>query len=543
MKATTTYRIGQVFFDQEAGRLIDAAHKPVALRAQSMQVLQVLVESPGSVVTRDTLHERVWPRVVVTDDSLTQCIGEIRRAIGDLRHETLRTVARRGYALELQPAAPAATHPRPAPAWRAWIVFVVLGMVLLAAGAGWRVWSEARSARSWSFGARPPIAVLAFRSGASAERSGFSAAVAEELIAELARDTDLRVISARSSFSLDPSRTSAADIARLLKVRYLVDGRVQRAGESLALQVELIDARDGHVVWIGDRTSTAGELAQGRAELVQGIASSLGASMRMAEERRSLQRAPRNLDAYELTLRGYAGKHTFTPQSYRTARADVQRALAIDPDHAPAWACLANLNAFDAFNGITGEWQRTQLKEVHAQALRAVELDPALPYAYQALALTLTYMGQHAQALEAVSAAIRLAPHDPDSQASFARSLAEVGRAPEAAEKMDQVLSYYPLTPNYITAMDTHIRWAAGDLHRTLDRAGECITQAPRLVLCRVHKIVALVELGRVAEAKQELQSLAAIAPVDANLFMASMGGVPAYQARKRTALDALGVP
>jgi adenylate cyclase len=541
MNASTTYRIGQVFLDRKTGQLVDAGNKAIALRAQSMQVLEVLVESAGSVVTRETLHERVWPHVVVTDDSLTQCIGEIRRVIGDARHETLRTVARRGYALELQPAEGAGPHPQPA--WRAWVVAALAGAVLLGAGLDWRMSSESQSSRSYAFGPRPPLAVLAFRSAESGERSGFSAAVAEELLAALARDTDLPVISARSSFSLDPSATSLRDIARLLKVRYLVDGQVRREGESLLLQVELIDAQDGRVVWIGYRGVTARNLAQGRSELVEGIASNLGASMRRAEERRALQRPPGNLDVYELTLRGYAGKHTFTPESYRAARADLQRALAIDPQHAPAWACLANLNAFDAFNEITGEWRRTQLGEVRVQALRAVELDPELPYAYQVLTLALIYMGEHAQALEAASAAFRLAPHDPDNQTLLARALAEVGQAREATEKMDQALPYYPLVPNYITATDAHIRWAAGDLDRAVERANECNVQAPRLVLCHVHKIVALVELGRTAEARQDLLSLQGITPVSSEIFMRSMGGTPEYRARKRAALDALGVP
>ena len=85
--------------DLERRELLDAAGRPTALRAQALNVLLVLGEHAGHVVGKDDLMRRVWGDVVVTEDSLVQAVGDIRRVLGDSKHERVRTVPRRGYLL------------------------------------------------------------------------------------------------------------------------------------------------------------------------------------------------------------------------------------------------------------------------------------------------------------------------------------------------------------------------------------------------------------------------------------------------------------
>lgn len=87
MDASTRYRIGLATFDSARGLLLDETGRTVALRAQALTVLEVLVAHNHAVVTRETLLELVWPNVVVTRDSLVQCISEIRWAVGDGAHD------------------------------------------------------------------------------------------------------------------------------------------------------------------------------------------------------------------------------------------------------------------------------------------------------------------------------------------------------------------------------------------------------------------------------------------------------------------------
>ena len=94
---------------------------------------------------------------------------------------------------------------------------------------------------------------------------------------------------------------------------------------------------------------------------------------------------PRDLDVYELTLRGIARKHQFSPEATRAGRADLEEAIRRDPNYAPAWAYLAWLNLIDMLLQFTGEWQFSQLGDVIVQFNRAVELDPGHPAPYQGL--------------------------------------------------------------------------------------------------------------------------------------------------------------
>lgn len=92
-------------FDFEANELLDEAGEPVSLRPQCLAVLRCLAGSLGRMVAKEELMRAVWPGVVVTDDSLVQCIGELRRALGDADHRVVRTEHRRGYRLVASSAA------------------------------------------------------------------------------------------------------------------------------------------------------------------------------------------------------------------------------------------------------------------------------------------------------------------------------------------------------------------------------------------------------------------------------------------------------
>lgn len=106
--------LGEHALDLGRGELLDAAGQPAALRAQALALLCVLGERAGEVVGKDELMRRVWGDVVVTEDSLVQAVGDIRRVLGDADHRIVRTVPRRGYRLQGEPSTPA-----PQPSWPA----------------------------------------------------------------------------------------------------------------------------------------------------------------------------------------------------------------------------------------------------------------------------------------------------------------------------------------------------------------------------------------------------------------------------------------
>jgi DNA-binding winged helix-turn-helix (wHTH) protein len=124
--------LNNVIADFGAGALYDRSGTPIPLRPQAFAVLRCLAERPGRLVSKDELMAAVWPVVAVTDDSLVQAIGDIRRAIGDEAHAVIRTVPRRGYRL-----VPPKTDAEPSTRIvRKWIVAAGVAAVLAVGGAG-----------------------------------------------------------------------------------------------------------------------------------------------------------------------------------------------------------------------------------------------------------------------------------------------------------------------------------------------------------------------------------------------------------------------
>jgi len=231
--------VGSVIYDRPRGELrrVDDG-SPVPMRPQSVRVLDLLLDHVGELVTRERIHAALWPGVIVTDDSLVQCITEIRRAIGDSRHKIVHTVPRRGYRLEVVLQNPAGSQTAPAkPAGavpRRRIVVGLVGVVMLAALAlGWRmIDAPARATVGAPDVIRPPLAVLAFRAEPTDPRmDALGTGWSEDLAATLARDADLRLVATRSSFAVN--RAAGPDaVARQLGVRYLVDGRIRLVGDA-----------------------------------------------------------------------------------------------------------------------------------------------------------------------------------------------------------------------------------------------------------------------------------------------------------------------
>lgn len=361
--------------DLAADELRSTTGELVELRPRSLAVLRLLAQNAGRLVHKDEIIANVWGDVVVTDDSLTQCIADIRKAIVDQEHRILRTVPRRGYMLvPSQRKADLPTHPS----------------------------------------GRPVIAVIPFTSLVGAKGQALAQGVATEIINELARNRDLKVIGRDSSFVLGSQPATAQELGERLNARYLVEGTAQRSKNMLVVDVQLVDARNGIIAW-GDRFSAkAADIPRIQRLIAMRIAASLRVSMREAEKQEVLGRAPRDLGVYELTLRG-AGKHRFTAEAARAAREDVEEAIRLDPHYAPAWTQLAWINLTDLWTQLTGEWHLSQIDEVIDQFRRAIELDPNLAKAYSGLGQAVKTKGDLVQALDLTRRSVELAPSDPDA--------------------------------------------------------------------------------------------------------------------------------
>ncbi len=267
-----TYSFGEFTLDLDRGALLRAG-TDIKLRPKSFEVLSYLVERQGFLVTRDELLDAIWGRTVVTEDAITQCLRDIRRALRDQSQEMVRTVPRRGYIFELpvtKHGGPVTAPDRPSrtrfttswPDWRlAAALVLILGVAAVWWGFGNRRVDVATMVEPLSIVAPHSIAVLPFVNMSSdPEQEYFSDGISEEILNLLAKVQELRVTSRSSAFSFKGQNVDISTIAAKLNVAYVLDGSVRKSGNELRVAAQLIDvATDTHLSLVGHLRSRTEE--------------------------------------------------------------------------------------------------------------------------------------------------------------------------------------------------------------------------------------------------------------------------------------------
>lgn len=264
LKSDVQLGAGRVFSASEQC-LRDKHGQVIELRRQSAHVLAALVSQMGQIVSKDALIDLVWGKIAVTDDSISQCIADIRKALGDSSRQQLKTYPRKGYMLV---ADPTLVQARRSPYW---VAAALLAVVCLLA--------------VWAFSLRPDaphptIAVLAFDDlSAAPDRGYFSDAISEGIITELARFSEFDTISRNSSFSFREETKDIREIGEILGATYILEGSQQKSGEALLVTAQLIDAQTGIHIWSETYTVEVADLFDVQGEIVRKIAASAGGQL------------------------------------------------------------------------------------------------------------------------------------------------------------------------------------------------------------------------------------------------------------------------
>jgi adenylate cyclase len=387
-------------------------------------------------------------------------------------------------------------------------VAAVAIMLILAIGA-WR-WLGPEPAAA----GKPSIAVLPFDNLSGDAEQGFLAdGFAEDLITELARNGELRVMARNTSFSFRGQPMRIEDIARKLSVSYVLEGSIRRVGDDMRLTAQLIDGRTGTHVWAERYDIGPAEIVATQDEIVLRVAAILFSEVRQTEKRQALRSPPDSFDAYTLALKGLALKHQFTPEAYREGRRVLQRAIELAPNYAPAYAYLGYLDAADCAAGYSGEKRPEDIDAAIGLIRRALHLDPSMAYAYQALGFALSVKGSAREALVAEERAVQLGPGDADNQMLYGRELATNGRFAEAVTAGDKAFALNPIAPVYYYAMHARSLYGGGDYAGVLTTTAPCLERNSGHRACRTLRAAALVEMDRLDEAKAEIEALLARGP------------------------------
>lgn len=453
-------RFGLFEVDLESGELTRQG-KRVRLQEQPFQLLAILLERPGELVSREELHARLWPQTTIDfDHGVNKAIGKIREALGDSATNPLfiETVARRGYrflaevaVVERREATPLEAEPEvkisgPAvgasPGKRSafstsWYLAAVA--LLLLGGLIWRLSPEATTVR--------PIRSLAVLplENISDDRSQdyFADGMTEELITELGRIKGLRVISRTSVMTYKNARKSLAEIARELKVDAVLEGSVLRAGERVRITSQLIDLPADKHLWAQSYEGELSETLNLQSRVARDVAQQIEANLNLPET----QTGAVDAAAYEAYLKGRFHWNRRTAQDLKIAVDYFKRSIQAAPKFAKAHSGLADAYA------LMGDWEYAAMPpqdayaQAKASALNALSLDPTLGEAHTSLAFIEDLYGWNWHRAEAeYQRSIELNPGYATTHQWYGWHLIVTGRPDDGLAELRRAQSLDPLS-------------------------------------------------------------------------------------------------
>jgi DNA-binding winged helix-turn-helix (wHTH) protein/TolB-like protein len=472
--------------DLVRGRLL-CDEGDVPLRPKSFALLSHLVRNAGRVVSKDELLSAVWPDVIVTEDSLTQCVHEVRRALGLEGGTLLRTVPRRGYLFDL--AAASLDRPVPAPSsvpegWpqpgsgplgtdaQAQVEPVTAGGPRDAARSLSRRRAITVGASAMLLIGVGSVAAQLRSPGPAAGGTGasvygdsvilsvppFRTETGDAVPAWYAGDLALRVAGALAGTRLitvmdtDPTReggdagTNSTSRDVRLGSRFILRGALRTTASGVRARVWLVDAASGARLWSVDYDHPTTDAGQGRDDLGDRIAAATFDEVRDAAREAAARKPEADLRAFELVLLANEHRWLWSPEGNATGIDLARRAVAIEPRSAMAWAELARLYGQRVWAGF-GHTEREDAARWQEAAMKAVNTDGNYTFARAALADYHMYARSWDAALAEIDRALALAPWLPEIMA-FAGELVLpwLGQSERAADLVDRAKRLDPVS-------------------------------------------------------------------------------------------------
>jgi TolB-like protein/DNA-binding winged helix-turn-helix (wHTH) protein/Tfp pilus assembly protein PilF len=535
MQELTIFRFGPFELRPQTRELFKGKTK-LKLRPQPFHVLEVMLEHPGEVVSREKLRALLWSAGTYVDfeQGLNASIKELRGVLSDSASEPryVETLPKLGYRIivpvevqgkqaaraslqQLEVAAEnrarskiSSGRARLRMVLRRWPAIMGIFVVLIVALAGYFQWSRSHELQRLA-GGRMMLAVLPFDNlTGDSGQDYFSDGLTEEMISQLGSldPQRLGVIARTSVMHYEHSQKPLEQIGRELGVQYVLEGSVRRDAEKVRVSVQLIQIKDQSHLWAQqyDRELTGvltlqGEIAR---TITDRIEVTIGGPKRtLAAVQPAL--SPGTYDAYDLYLKGRYFWNKRSTQGFERAVECFQQAIAKDPTYARAYAGLAD--SYALMSSYSMAPQNELMPKARTAALKALQLNEQLAEAHTSLALIEeTYEWDWQNAEEEFRRAIQLDPNYATAHHWFAEHLAFQGRFDEAFSEIDRARQLDPLSL-IMAADDGAILYFSRQYDRAIERFRATLDMEPNFP--RAHLIIyAYVQKGQFAEALGEVE-------------------------------------
>ena len=419
----------------------------------------------------------------------------------------------RVYRVAMTPEAPAVAvddEPKTAGLPRAVLVgLVIAGIAVLSAGFYFWVDMHARSlsARSPAGAAgdqiaqRASIAVLPFKNlSGDPQQEYFSDGITNDIITDLSRFKELLVIASNTVFTYKGKTVNVTTIGRELGVRYIIEGSVQKIGDSVRINAQLIDAADGTHIWADRYERAYQDIFKLQGEIVQAIVATLAINITQTERARAMRKSPQDLQAYDYLLRGWAHYHRRTQKSNIRARELFAKAAELDPQYAAAYVGLGSVEYRKVSLGWT-EFPRKALEKAMALGHKALELDAANALAHTMLCEVYRFLNEYELAIREGEQAIALNPNDASAYGEMGWALLWAGRLDEAIAALTMSLRLDSTTPRNVWLHQGQAFYLKGQYKQALDVLERGVVKRPDYVGYHIVMAATYAQLGRKMEA------------------------------------------
>jgi len=397
----------------------------IAVEPQVFALIGFLIENRARVVTKEEIIERIWDGRAISDSAVASRVKSARQALGDdgAAQRLIRTIHGVGFRFVGDAAMRQAS-------------IVIAPLAEQDVG-------ETPDIEH----ARPSIAVLPFgRVGADGLNSTIADALPQDLTTELSRLRWLFVIARASAFRF---RSDDMDIDRIrdeLKVRYCLSGSVELIDRTMIVSVELSDTHDKGVVWSDRFRVSIGAVHEIREEIVRAVINALELQIPLNEARRARLKAPSDLDAWSAYHLGLQHMYRFNKADNAIATSLFERATALAPEFARAYAGLSFTHFQDSFLRYSADPQKTA-KLAESYAAQALERDPVDPFGNLTMGRSHILRGDLESCMPWLDRANALNPNYAQAKYSRAWTQSLLGDAAACQVNVDAALALSPLDP------------------------------------------------------------------------------------------------
>jgi TolB-like protein/Flp pilus assembly protein TadD len=471
----------------------------VQVEPQVFDLITLLVQNPGRLVTRDELVAEIWGGRIVSESTISARINAARRAVGDdgERQAVVETVPRRGIKLvasvEALPNSTVAATAMSAPARERLPESIHLS----------------------SAAQRGSIAVMPFTDQALAAdaRGGLGDALAHDVITRLAKLRSLFVIAQGTVFALDQQRLGAEMAGRLLNVDYALEGTVDRRDRRVVVGARLIDMRTGQVIWAETLDHRIDDVLLVLDDIGNRIVASVATEIETAERNRAILKPPSTLNAWEAHHRGLWHMYRYRKDDNVLARSFFETAIRLDPTFSRAHACLSFTHWQDAFVG----WgdRPAAIEQAYASASQALMADDRDPTAHWALGRALWIKGRPDQSVSEFEHAVDLSPNFALAHYNLAFVHATAGDAAVAIPFADHSRKLSPYDPMLFAMLGARAMALVrlGRFEEAAEVAAEAASRPNAFVHIQALAAFSLALADRLAEAQLYVAAVRAMQP------------------------------